>query len=415
MQVFWFICKAIYRACCSKLNDVYRKKNGVAHPYLEKRSHQKEDDLVEDPAKPEEMVKIWMWAPMLVLVIICICVVMGVQYDMPIGMSLLSVLLAFIFSFLAIQCCGVTDVTPLTAASKASQVVLGGATKGEHWPTVHAQRLNLLGGSIANMGANQASDLVGDFRVGFLLRTPPDQQWLAQGLGTIIACFLAPALFILFAKAYPCILDAEAETCAFSAPSVAAWRAVAVAVTDPVFPVPTSSGIFSVVFALFGGAMTVFRQYGYNGSWAKYRKFHPNFMCIGLAFTLVQTYYGTAMCIGAIPAYFWAKRNPKSFDVYGMFFSASTLAELTGGRCADLLCLQVTLLLLGLLLARVSAASSMLSSRSRVLLGRIRMVRLLDVRRECAERSVVRSSDLGMKEAMIVRREDNDFDEEMSR
>ncbi|KAL1583310.1 hypothetical protein WHR41_08046 [Cladosporium halotolerans] len=302
-KVFWFICKAIYRACCSKLNDIYRKKNGVAHPYLEKRAHQKEDDLVEDPAKPEEMVKAWMWAPMLVLVIICICVVMGVQYDMPIGMSLLSVLLAFIFSFLAIQCCGVTDVTPLTAASKASQVVLGGATKGEHWPTVHAQRLNLLGGSIANMGANQASDLVGDFRVGFLLRTPPDQQWLAQGLGTIIACFLAPALFILFAKAYPCILDAEAETCAFSAPSVAAWRAVAVAVTDPSSP-----------------------QYGYNGSWAKYRKFHPNFMCIGLAFTLIQTYYGTAMCIGAIPAYFWAKRSPKSFDVYGYAVAAGLIA-----------------------------------------------------------------------------------------
>lgn len=263
------------------------------------------------------MVKFWWWAPLLILVIILTCVVLGVQYDMPVGMSLLSVILAFIFSFLAIQCSGVTDVTPLTAASKASQVVLGGATKAEGWSAEHAQRLNLLGGAIANMGANQASDLVGDFRVGFLLRTPPNQQWLAQGFGTIIACFLAPALFILFAKAYPCVLDPEAETCSFAAPSVAAWRAVAVAVTDPVFPVPNSSGIFSIVFALFGGAATVFREYGYKGKMAKYRKFHPNFMCIGLAFTLVQTYYGTAMCIGAIPAYFWAKKNPKSFDIYG--------------------------------------------------------------------------------------------------
>ena len=41
---------------------------------------------------------------------------------MPVGMSLLSVFLAFFFSFLAIQCTGVTDITPLTAASKASYV-----------------------------------------------------------------------------------------------------------------------------------------------------------------------------------------------------------------------------------------------------------------------------------------------------
>lgn len=120
-KVFYFICKAIYRACCESLNDLYRKSKGVPHPYLEKRAHQKEEDLVEDPAMPEEMVKWWMWLPLLILVIICTCVVMGVQYDMPVGMSLLAVFLAFFFSFLAVQCAGVTDITPLTAASKVSQ------------------------------------------------------------------------------------------------------------------------------------------------------------------------------------------------------------------------------------------------------------------------------------------------------
>lgn len=114
-KVFWFICKAIYRACCKQLNTLYRKKNGADHPYLEAKSQQKEEDLVKDPAKPEEMVKWWWWAPLLVLMVILICVVMGVQFDMPVGMSLLSVFLAFVFSFLAIQCTGITDITPLTA------------------------------------------------------------------------------------------------------------------------------------------------------------------------------------------------------------------------------------------------------------------------------------------------------------
>jgi uncharacterized oligopeptide transporter (OPT) family protein len=92
-------------------------------------------------------------------------------------------------------------VTPLTASSKASQIILGGATKGAGWEAGPAQKLNLLGGAIANMGANQATDLVADFRVGFLLRTPPNQQWLAQGIGTVVAVFIAPKLFQLFMTA----------------------------------------------------------------------------------------------------------------------------------------------------------------------------------------------------------------------
>jgi uncharacterized oligopeptide transporter (OPT) family protein len=93
-------------------------------------------------------------------------------------------------------------MTPLTPVTKASQIVLGGATKSEHWATDRAQRLNILGGALANVGASQATDLVSDFRIGFLLKTPPNQQWVAQGIGTIVAVFFAPLLFQLFMEAY---------------------------------------------------------------------------------------------------------------------------------------------------------------------------------------------------------------------
>ncbi|KAI9701688.1 MAG: hypothetical protein M1820_006316 [Bogoriella megaspora] len=324
-KVIYYIFKALYRGTLNGINSIYRAR-GRHNAWLERNSRQDESNMVEDPAAPEELVKMWMWAPGLIAVIICTCVVMGVEFDMPVGMSILSIFLAFFFSFLAVQCAGVTDITPLTAASKASQIVLGGATKGEHWDVKTAQRLNLLGGAIASMGANQASDLVGDFRVGFLLRTPPNQQWLAQGLGTVVAVFLAPAMFMLFATAYPCILDAEAEECAFSAPSVAAWRAVAVAVTDPTFPIPKSSGIFAIVFAVLGSIMVVIRHYVFVGDRHHWRTYWPNMMCVSLAFVLPQTYYGTAMVIGALPAYFWAKKYPKHFDIYGFAVAAGLIA-----------------------------------------------------------------------------------------
>jgi OPT family oligopeptide transporter len=324
-HIIVFAFKAVGRALGRAIYDI-AKARGKDLQRLGRWTENEQNDMVEDPAAESELVKMWMWLPGLVVVIICMCVVLGVQYEMPVGMSLLSVFLAFFFSFLAIQCTGVTDITPLTAASKASQVILGGATKGEHWDTTKAQRLNLLGGALANMGANQSTDLTQDFRTGFLLRTPPIQQWLAQGVGTLVAVFIAPLMFRLFMTAYPCVIDLEAERCTFSAPSVQAWRAVAIAVTDPNFPIPKSSGIFAIVFSIIGAVMVLIRHFVWVGRLEWVKAYHPNMMCISLAFVLPQTYYGTAMVMGSGAAYVWAKKNPKNYDIFCYAIAAGLIA-----------------------------------------------------------------------------------------
>lgn len=180
-RVFWFASKAITRGLAKASSDMMAK-TGRSNAYLAEKGRQDEAHLVKDSASEDEQVKLWMWVPGLIAIIVLACVVMGTLYGMPVGESLLALFLAFFFSFMAIQCTGATDITPLTAASKSSQIILGGATKGEHWGIERAQRLNLLGGALASIGANQSADLVGDFRVGFLLRTPPKIQWVAQGI-----------------------------------------------------------------------------------------------------------------------------------------------------------------------------------------------------------------------------------------
>ena len=122
------------------------------------------------------------------------------------------------------------------------------------------------------------------------------------------------------------MLNANDLTCTFPGPSIAAWQAVTQAITDPEFPVPTSSGIFAIVFSVFGVIMIFIRHYAYRGKWEKYRVYHPNMMCIGLAFVLDATQYGTAMTIGATAAYFWARKNPQSFDIYGFAIAAGFIA-----------------------------------------------------------------------------------------
>lgn len=294
---------------------------------LRKRAPKESVDDNMDPAAPEDQVQMWQWFPPMVLVIILICVVMNLQFDMSVGESVLAIFLSFFFSLLAIQCTGATDITPLTAASKASQLVLGGATKSEGWSVKDAQRLNLLGGALTSIAAGQSSDLTSDFRVGFLLDVKPKLQWYAQAVGTLVAVFLAPAIYMLFSVAYPCINDLDlADGCQFGIPSVSAWRAVAQAVTDPVFPVPKSSGIFAIIWSVIGAGFVLVRHFFWTGEREWMRRYWPNMMVVSLAFVLPQTVYGTANVMGATAAIIWARKAPKHYDIYGYAVAAGLIA-----------------------------------------------------------------------------------------
>ncbi|RPA81593.1 OPT superfamily oligopeptide transporter [Ascobolus immersus RN42] len=324
-KMIWAALQSGFKGMCSG-TEAMLERFGKESSYLKRASKLKVEETVQDPFPDNQQVKAWEWFFPLILTIILTCVVLGLQYHLSIGLSILSIVLGFLFASLAIQCTGSTDVTPLTTAAKATQLILGGASSGQGLDMASAQKLNLIGGAIASGAASQSTDLVVDFRVGFLLRTPPRLQWAAQALGSVVAMFLAPGMFVLFTKAYPCILDVEAEVCSFPAPSVSAWRAVAIAVTDPTFPVPNSSGIFSIIFGVFAAAVVVFRHYVLVGSRAKYRIFVPNFMAIGLAFVLPTTIYGNAMLVGALVAHFWAKKWPVNFDVYCYGIAAGAIA-----------------------------------------------------------------------------------------
>lgn len=252
---------------------------------------------------------------------------MGLTPTSLTGLAVLASLLGIIFSFLSIHGSGVTDITPLTASSKASQLVFGGVTSGQKMEIKLAQRTNLIAGAIASAGADMSTALTSDFRTGFLLRTPPNLQFYAQAAGTLVAMFLAPGIFILFTSAYPCIIfPKDDEPCPFLAPSVSAWRAVAEAVTQPDIPIPYSSGIFSIVLGGVAILQVIAKRRWLVGDREKYRVYLPNWMAIGVAFVLPATHYATATMTGAFISHFWLKKSPRTFDLYCYAVAAGLMA-----------------------------------------------------------------------------------------
>ncbi|PWN96106.1 OPT superfamily oligopeptide transporter [Tilletiopsis washingtonensis] len=278
---------------------------------------------IPDPAPKEQQVQWYYWVGGLVLSVIFTVVVCAVQFDMSVGLTILAILLAFIFSFIGIQCSGTTDTNPLTAVAKVSQLILGGVTKAEGRPINQARLENLIGGSIASSAAAHAVDMVGDLKTGHWVRASPRSQFWAQLAGSVFAIPFSAGLFVLFSSAYPCINDASIEECPFSVPSVAAWQAVAVAVTAPKLPVSLSSGLTAIFLGGFFSLLIVARYFWIP---TKYHNYLPNGNAVGLSFVLPQIYVPIAMAFGATLAHFWNKKYTRSSELYMYSVAAGMVA-----------------------------------------------------------------------------------------
>ncbi|PWN40327.1 OPT superfamily oligopeptide transporter [Ceraceosorus guamensis] len=290
---------------------------------IRRRPVRKFEGEIEDPAPDSEQVKWYYWAAGIVASIIFTVIVCNLQFDMNPGTCILAIILAFIFSFIGCQCSGTTDTNPLTAVAKASQLILGGVSKAQGLEVQKAQLENLIGGSIASSAAAHAVDMIGDLKTGHWLRASPKAQFWAQLLGSIPAIPLSVGLFVLFSKAYPCINDANIDECAFSVPSVAAWQAVAVAVTADKLPVSLSSGLTAIFLGSFF-SLTVVAKYFWIP--AKYHGYVPNANAIGLSFVIPQIYVPLAMAAGAVFLDFWRRRSARTADLYGYSVAAGLVA-----------------------------------------------------------------------------------------
>ncbi|KAG8809316.1 hypothetical protein FRC17_003499 [Serendipita sp. 399] len=294
-----------------------------------------EERPLDDPAPEHEQVPFWMWSIGLIASVALTLIVGKLSYGMDVGVGILALILAFIFSFIGVQSSGTTDVNPIGTIAKASQLVIGGVTRAQGISIEKAQLTNLVAGSIAGQAAAHGVDMTGDLKTGHLLRASPRVQFLAQVFGSVIGIWLSVGLFVLFATAYPCITDLDVECTAFGLPSVSAWRTVAVAVTSPTLPIPPSSGYFAIGLSILAIITVVVKHTLIP---ARFHAWVPNWNAIGLGFVVPQTYYPIAMVVGAHVAYTWARRWPKSWEIWGFALSAGLVAgEGMGGVLTALL------------------------------------------------------------------------------
>ncbi|KAG8919255.1 hypothetical protein FRC01_001378 [Tulasnella sp. 417] len=302
---------------------------------LSRRPSSTRQEEIEDPAPPHEQIKTWQWVGGLIVSSLATLIVGKLSFDMDISVGIVALLLAFVFSFIGVQSSGTTDVNPVGTIAKASQLVIGGITKGQGIDVKKAQKTNLLAGALASQAASHSVDMVGDLKTGHLLGASPASQFWAQVAGSFLGIWLSVILFVLFASAYPCVTDLTIECTAFGMPAVTAWRSVTEAVTKPELPIPPSSAKAAIVLGI-AAAVTVPIKYLLVPE--EYRAWVPNWSGIGLGFVVPQTYYPIAMVLGAHIAQYWESTAPASWEIWGYSLSAGLIAgEGIGGMVTAIL------------------------------------------------------------------------------
>lgn len=155
-----------------------------------------------------------------------------------------------------------------------------------------------------------ASDLMQDFKTGYLTLSSPRSMFLSQVIGTALGCFITPLVFWIFYKAYP-LGDPEGS---FPAPYGQLYRGIALLGVQGFGSLPKHCVELAIGFFVAAIAINIIQEALLRWE-TKYRiyRFIPNPMCMAIPFFL-GGYFAIDMCVGSLILFLWRIKNRTSAD-----------------------------------------------------------------------------------------------------
>jgi putative OPT family oligopeptide transporter len=173
---------------------------------------------------------------------------------------------------------------------------------------------NLMTANVTGGCASHSADLLTDLKSGYLLGANPRKQFLAQLLGVFAgSLFAVPAYRLLVT---PETLGSEA----LPAPAARIWAAVAEAFKNGLDALhPTA--VTAIMVGLAVGALIPTLERFLPAS----RKFLPSPTGLGIAF-VISGYNSVSMFIGAVIAWYLARKHPHLDEAYTVPVSSGLIA-----------------------------------------------------------------------------------------
>jgi len=207
-------------------------------------------------------------------------------FEINVFIAAFGVMMSFLIAVVAARVSGETNVTPVGAMGKITQLMFGALAPGQ----VSA---NLMAANVTGGAASQCADLMHDMKTGYLLGAMPRYQVLVQVLGALAGALLGSAAYlVLIPDPQTMLITPE-----WPAPAVSTWKAVAEIFAVGFDAMPPATPMAILVGGLLGIALAIAEKKlpGRTKRWV------PSPSAIGLAFVL-PAYNAISMFFGALVA-----------------------------------------------------------------------------------------------------------------
>ncbi|KAI9084976.1 hypothetical protein K1719_032968 [Acacia pycnantha] len=214
---------------------------------------------------------------------------------------LVAYLIAPILAFCNAYGCGLTDWSLASNYGKIAILIFSG------WVGLDN------GGIIAGLAScgvmmsivSTASDLMQDFKTGYLTLASPRSMFFSQVIGTAMGCAITPLVFWFFYKAYT-IGDPEGT---YPAPFGQVYRGISLLGVEGFSALPTNCLKLAILFFFISILINIIHDLLARYE-TKYRlhRFIPNAMSMAIPFYL-GGYFAIDMCLGSLILYLWERKN----------------------------------------------------------------------------------------------------------
>ncbi|WVZ98210.1 hypothetical protein U9M48_043678 [Paspalum notatum var. saurae] len=218
-----------------------------------------------------------------------------------------------VFAFCNVYGIGVTNKNMSTAYGKVAILVVSS------WVRFNGGS-ELVACGIAIAAVSSASELMQEFKMGYLTLTSSRAMLLAQAIGTAFGCIVNPVIFWMLYKVYDMGVLDFADT-----PYAKVYRGI-VMLSAGRHELPRHSVLLCTVFFLLALALSVAREVGERRQW-RVLPYIPSTVAIGVAF-FAPPKMPIGMAVGSLALYLW-----KRYD--GSSARALSVAVASGLICGD--------------------------------------------------------------------------------
>ncbi|GMM51437.1 hypothetical protein DASB73_023950 [Starmerella bacillaris] len=242
--------------------------------------------------------------------LMCVIIIKCLFTTIPIGALILAVCLSPFLSLLGVRALGETDLNPVSSIAKLTQFVFGVLLRNHPQGVL----LNIIAGAITEAGAEQAGDLMQDYKTGSLLGALMTSQTVGMMAGTTWSVLVSGFVYKLYTSHF------EIPGQEYRIPTSYIWTDCARLMTGS--GLPPKAGSFSIVFGLIFVVFAVAKHIYKDKSFGKWI---PSGVAVGIGMYNVPQ-FTLARFLGGVISYLYTKmRKDPSDNIYMVILSSGLI------------------------------------------------------------------------------------------